>query len=238
MKVILMAAGRGTRISKHIGEIPKSMVNIGNTTLIKHTVDMLHSQGVSDITIIVGYKHQLIEKEVEKLGVKIYYNPFFAVTNSIGSLWLARNELVNDDIILGNGDVFWQEDLYEMLKNDKRDVVILTDKTRVDSGDYYFNTNKNGEITAYGKELTRENRTCEYVGLVKINKNFLPIFINQLNQMIDNGEYDKWWENTLYSMIDKINIHTLDVGGKFWSEIDYWEDYTRVIEYVKNRTSK
>ena len=49
--------------------------------------------------------------------------------------------------------------------------------------------------------------------------------------MIENGEYDLWWENVLYSMADTEKIHVVDVDGIFWSEVDTIEDYQRVLEY-------
>ena len=48
---------------------------------------------------------------------------------------------------------------------------------------------------------------------------------------IQNGEYDLWWENVLYSMADTEKIHVVDVDGIFWSEVDTIEDYRRVLEH-------
>ena len=108
MKVILMAAGRGTRISKFIGDKPKSLVDVGGMTLLSHTIQMLKSNGINDISIIVGYKHEMIEEELKNQNVKIYHNKDFAQTNSIYSLFLAKDELSEDDVILANADVFWE----------------------------------------------------------------------------------------------------------------------------------
>ena len=233
-----MAAGRGTRISKHIGDIPKSMIDLGGTTLISHTIDMLHENGINDISIIVGFKHEVIEKELESKGVKIYYNPFYAVTNSLGSLWMAKEEITDEDIIFANADVFWESGLLYQLLDDKRKIVMLSDVKRVDDGDYFFNTDDNGRITAYGKELSRDDRNCEYVGIAQVKKEFIPTFKNQLEKMIDAGEYQKWWENVLYSLTDTEEIFAADVNDKFWAEVDFIEDYCRIKNYISAKNER
>ena len=56
--------------------------------------------------------------------------------------------------------------------------------------------------------------------------------------MIENGEYDLWWENVLYSFVGQEEIHTFDTEGIFWSEVDTIEDYDRVLEYIKRKDVK
>lgn len=90
MKAFVLAAGRGTRISKYIPNIPKCTVDVGGEPLICQTVRMLTDRQI-DTTVIVGYRYKEILRVLEGLPVHIVYNPFFDVTNSIGSLWLAEN---------------------------------------------------------------------------------------------------------------------------------------------------
>ena len=235
MKAILFAAGKGTRISKHIAEIPKCMLEIGDVPLIVRTVRMLLDKGVS-VSIIVGYKKDIIIEALKELPVQIYVNPFFQVTNSIASLWFARQELsgCNEDVIMANGDVYWTDGIFELIAGDQRDAVMLSDVTRADSGDYFFNT-QGDVITAYGKELTREERTCEYVGISKVSAAFMPTFCQRLEELIDREQCGLWWENVLYSFCDEKEIFCKDVAGKFWSEIDYIDDYERILAYERQQ---
>lgn len=226
-----MAAGYGGRISQFTNE-PKSLLKINNKTIIRHTVEMLLENNIS-VTIIVGFKHQLIIDELRDLDVKFYYNPFFKVTNSIGSLWLAKDELnTKDDIILGNADVYWDQNILDLLLSDENEVVMLGDRTRALTGDYFFGC-KNGIIEKYGKELIPEERTCEYVGLAKLKNSFVESFKKQMEYLVDNSEYNLWWENTLYTLSDKYPIHVKDVDGKFWAEVDYIEDYERIKNKIE-----
>lgn len=233
MNAVLLAAGKGSRISKNIPNIPKSTLDVGGKPLIERTVGMMIEKGIR-VTVVVGYEHIRIEELLKDYDVNIVYNPFFDVTNSIGSLWMARKYLTDDDVILANADVFWSETLLDYLLSKKQDAVMLADRSRVDEGDYFFAT-KNGKLVNYGKELKRDERDCEYVGIAKLSRQFVPTFVERLDEMVSNQQHDCWWENVLYSLAWKQEINVADVEGRFWAEIDYIEDYYRILDYVKRK---
>lgn len=234
MKAILLAAGRGTRISRTVN-IPKSTLPIGDMTIIEHSVDLFKKNGI-DVVVVTGFMRTNIEKALENYDVKFYYNPFFSVTNSAGSLWMAESEL-NDDVIIGNADVYWEQPVLDILLNSKKDVDILADKSRAEIGDYFFKT-ENEYIVGYGKELKHGERDCEYVGLCKISKNVIDIFRKHLEDLMVNERYDKWWENALYDYKEEMPIHVSDVGDLFWSEVDYYADYECILNYLKTLDPK
>ena len=93
----------------------------------------------------------------------------------------------------------------------------------------------NGCVKKYGKDLPRSERTCEYVGVAKIDKAFNKKFVTQMDKLINEQHHDMWWENVLYSLTEKEDIHTLDVRGIFWSEIDYFDDYERILDYLDGK---
>lgn len=230
MKAILMAAGMGTRISSETNK-PKSLLPLKNESLIMHTVKMLLKNHI-DVTIILGYKGEYIKEELAGLPITYFENPFYKVTNSIASLWFAKDILNDDDIILGNADVFYTQEILDILKEEKEDVVMIADSSRITVGDYFFKCDDQYTLIDYGKELKEKDRSCEYVGIAKIRKAFLPSFKKQLETLVHNGEYNYWWENTLYSIIDKVDVKVKDINGLFWGEVDTKEDYRRILNYV------
>lgn len=232
MKAILLAAGVGSRISNDIGQMPKSMLDVNDQPLIVHTVELLQKNHI-EVIIITGFKHRIIEETLKDYHVRVYYNPFFKVTNSIGSLWYARNEFFNtNEVLIANADVYYTQELLDKIFASKHDNFLLADKTRVDVGDYFF-LSKDGVLQKYGKELAREERDSEYVGIGVLKRNWVMKFHDQLCSMIENGEYNLWWENVLYSLVGQESIHTVDVDGIFWSEVDTIEDYQRVLAHCK-----
>lgn len=236
MKAILLAAGRGTRIARNVEMVPKSTLPVDGEPLIRHSVRLLQAEGLGCV-VCTGYCENKIRDALAGVAdVRYCYNPFFDITNSIASLWFARDEL-NDDLLVLNADVFFSREILELVIQDSRSPVMAIDQSRIKEGDYFFYTALDGRIEKYGKGLPLEQRTCEYVGMAKIEKNFLPHFVERMEEMIKSQQHSAWWENILYSYTDKHekDIYTVDVEGRFWAEIDYFDDYERIINYIAKK---
>lgn len=231
MNAFLLAAGKGSRISKNIPDIPKSTLDVAGKPLIIRTIEMLKKRGIT-VTVVVGYRHQVIEDLLKDYDVNIVYNPFFDVTNSIGSLWFAKSYFQEEDTIIANADVYWDDSMLDVLVNTKKDNAMLADSARTLVGDYFF-YEKDGCLIKYGKELKIEERNCEYVGVAFLKSTFVKEFVLRLEEMIEKQDHSLWWENVLYSFIKERDIHVVDVKGHFWAEIDTIEDYDRILTYVK-----
>lgn len=228
---ILMAAGSGTRISRKINGHCKCTLDIGGISLIRYTVQMLIGQGI-DVHIVVGYNAEHIKAELEGLKVTFHTNIFYSITNSLVSLWFAREALQGDRIILGNADVYWEDTLLKKLLNETRNNVMLCDYSRVEQGDYLFRV-EDGRVCNYGKGNTCFQANCEYVGLAAIQGDMIPKFCSRLELLVQEQHHDFWWEQVLYSMVQEESIWAEDISGNFWAEIDFIEDYHRILEYRK-----
>lgn len=235
MRAIILAAGRGTRISRMIEMVPKSVLPIDGVPLLRHTVLLLQSREI-EVTVCVGYQKTALFEALNGLEVQYIENPFYELTNSIASMWFAKDALSGELLIL-NGDVYFSEEILSLILQDKRHAVMLTDKTRTKVGDYFFSVTDNGCICKYGKDLPLAERSSEYVGIAKLSKAFTEKFRGRLLALIDEQKSQLWWENVLYSFTDhnEETIHTLDVDGLFWSEIDYFDDYERILHYIRTK---
>lgn len=232
MKAILLAAGRGTRISRYLDGNPKCTVDLGNgTKLIEYTISMLKKKGITEIALATGYRHQVIENILADADVKFFYNPFYDVTNSIASLWFAKEFLTDDDTLIMNADVFAEERVYDYLMSTSKNPVLAFDSSRKEEADYKFYC-PNGVIEKYGKELTGADISGEYVGLAVLRRDYIPKFVQQMAKMIDAQKHNLWWENILYELASSEDIYVDDISGMFWAEVDYIEDYERIKDYV------
>ena len=231
MRALIMIAGRGTRISRYLNGNPKCTVSIGNTSLIENTIKQLHSKGIYNISLVTGYEHSYIENLLKDYDVKFYYNPFFDVTNSIASAWFARDFILEDDnLIIMNGDVFLEDSLWEDIINENLSPVLFCDTTRKEEADYKFYF-ENNILMKYGKELKGADISGEYIGVAKIGTDFIKIFKENLTKMIENQNHNVWWENILYDLINTEKIYVKETSHKFWAEVDYIEDYERILRF-------
>jgi choline kinase len=237
MKVLIMAAGVGSRISRYLQGQPKCCVDVDGKPLIRHTIELLNKKGITDIAIVTGYQERYIHQALEGLAYSRYFNPFFRVANSISSVWFARDFLTTeDDMMIMNGDVFMEEKIIDILLKDKRSPMMLSDSTRIEDADYRFNWD--GELLKrYGKQLTKEETTGEYVGIGRINKEDVTVFKQNTIDAISNEDYNCWWEDIIYRTVDDgQNVYVNDVAGVFWAEVDYIEDYDRIKAFVNSKS--
>ena len=213
MKVLLLAAGRGTRISRYLSGNPKCTVNIGDEKLIQYTIKMLNKKGITDIAMVLGYRADVIKEALKEYNIKFYYNPFFDVTNSIASAWFAKDFICND---------------YILTKKDSP--IMYADGSRKEEADYKFKY-KDGILLKYGKELENDDISGEYVGIGQFSKEFISEFNVKLEEMINNQQHSVWWENVIYELSKNQPIKVEDIAGKFWAEVDYIEDYERILKF-------
>lgn len=235
MKVLFMAAGIGSRISRHLSGQPKCCVTINDKPLIRYTFKLLQSLGIKDIAIITGYADKYILKALEGFEYRHFRNNFFDITNSIASAYFARDFIdQSDDLILMNADVFIEKQGFELLLDDKRSPVFLADSTRIEEADYKFAW-KDEVLEKYGKELMPDETNGEYVGIAKISKQDISFFKQSLDKLIQEQKHHFWWEDVFYRNIDKKQVFIKDIKGIFWAEVDYIEDYERIKEYLKEQ---
>ena len=156
MKVLIMAAGVGSRISRHLHGQPKCCVDVGGKPLIKRTFELLNRKYLQNIAIVTGYQEKYIHQALEGFNYTRYYNPFYRVTNSVSSVWFAKDFLMGDeDIIIMNGDVFMEDEIIDVLFEEKNTPLMLSDSSRIEDADYRFEWEGN-LLKKYGKELSNK----------------------------------------------------------------------------------
>jgi choline kinase len=234
MKAILLAAGRGTRISRLIDGKPKCTIPLGEaTTLIEYTVDLLHRNGIGDLTLVLGYRGNPIREVLAGRGVRFVENPFYDVTNSIASLWFAREELAaSSDSLIMNGDVFLSQPALDAVLDEDRSPVLFYDTTRRKEADYKFQC-QGDRLVRYGKDLSLEETSGEYIGCARLSSACIGTFIARLDELIRTQHHSMWWEDVLYSLAAEKQILARDIAGAFWAEVDYIEDYERILAYCR-----
>ena len=137
MRAILLAAGKGTRIHRHFSR-PKSTIEVAGEPIIKRTVGILARRGF-EVSVVLGYEGEFIRKCLEGYDVSFYGNPFYPDTNSIASLWMAREAVRGEgDLIVMNADVYWDERILDRLMASGSGPAMVSDRSRSEIGDFFF----------------------------------------------------------------------------------------------------
>ncbi len=104
MNAIILAAGLGTRLRPLTNDRPKCLVPVLGTPMIEQQIRFLHESGITDITIVSGYRADSLDYLKTRYGVEIVHNEYYNEYNNIYSLYLVREEF-GDSYVL-EGDVY------------------------------------------------------------------------------------------------------------------------------------
>ena len=221
---IILAAGKGTRLQPLTIHYPKTLYRLDDEdTVIQRMVKLIrkHDQE-AEIVVVTGFLHRRIEEGIQ--GVTFVYNPFFAVTNSIASLWFARDYLDREQVTIINGDVIMSDQLVkEVLCSRVQGAVALYDSSVKKNGDYNVST-MDDRVVVMSKQL--EIYDGEYAGVVKTDRPAAVAFRRAMDEAIEYGLYDQWYEDVLVQMIfsDNFVLHCIDIRDYEWIEVDSVRD--------------
>ena len=119
MQAIILAAGMGKRLGKYTQNNTKCMVPVNGTRLIDRMMKQLSALPLNRVVIVVGYEGKKLMDYLgsEKDGLKIEYvnNPVYDKTNNIYSLALAKDKLIEDNTLLIESDLIFDDGMFKLL---------------------------------------------------------------------------------------------------------------------------
>lgn len=237
MNYIFLVAGRGTRMRPLTTNYPKTLFKLNkHTTIISRMIEMIKLyDNQANIIVVTGFKHEMIQEVIT--DATLINNPFYSETNSLASLWFAKDYL-NEPSIIFNGDVLVEEALM-------RDVIcqpILKPEALLDSsirndGDYNVEV-IDDRVVVMGKEL--KTYFGEFVGIMRLDSESIKQLQNEVEIMIQNGQYDQWYEDALIQLIfeDDFSLYYRDVSMYSWTEIDEVSDLLFARNIYKSDLAK
>lgn len=254
MQAIILAAGMGKRLRSYTKDVTKCMVKVNGKTLIEYTIEALVSNNIEKLTMVVGYKGQLLKDFIASKfngdnlhGMKIEYieNPVYDTTNNIYSLYLAGNEMAKADTILLESDlVFRPEILKKLITSPEKNLAVVSPFESWMDGTCTL-LDENNCITGILDKVRFEWSDTEHyyktVNIYKFSKEFsqmyyLP-FLDAYQKAFGKNEY---YEQVLkvISFLSSSTLKGLVVSGDDWYEIDDPADLAIAEDRFKTGSAK
>lgn len=225
MKALILAAGLGTRLAPITNDKPKSLVPVNGTPIIIKQIDNLLKNGIADITVISGYKSEILEKEVHKPypDIHIVESVNYATTNNMYSAYLGRNAMAGNDFLMMNADVFYDATVIEALLQCKSENAVV-----VDIGTYMEESmkvvEKDGRLVKISKEITKDEALGASIDVYKFSVGGGAAFFKKCAEYIeDKNKLKLWSEVALNDIFKEVVFHACPLKGK-WLEIDNHDD--------------
>jgi len=235
MQGMILAAGMGRRLKELTQNNTKCMVKVNGVTLIDRVLHQLDSLGLERIVIVVGYEGQKLIDYIATLDIAtpivFVDNPIYDKTNNIYSLALAKDYLVEDDTLLLESDLIFEDSVLRLLLDDPRDTLTLVDKYESWMDGTCIKIGEDDSIDAFipGKKF-RYEESAEYYKTVNVykfgrefsKKKYVP-FLEAYSSALGNNEY---YEQVLrvIVMLDEPGIKAKKLSGQLWYEIDDIQD--------------
>ncbi|MCQ2516040.1 MAG: aminotransferase class I/II-fold pyridoxal phosphate-dependent enzyme [Saccharofermentans sp.] len=235
MQAIILAAGMGKRLKELTSGNTKCMVKVNGVTLIERVLRQLDSLDLNRIVIVEGYEGQKLIDYIGTLDVKtpikFIDNPIYDKTNNIYSLALASNELLEDDTILLESDLIFEDSVLRVLLDDPRETLALVDKYESWMDGTCLKIDSDDNIVSFvpGKKFKYDEISDYYktVNIYKFSKHFSAThyvpFLSAYSKALGDNEY---YEQVLrvITMLDDPEIKAKRLEGEKWYEIDDIQD--------------
>jgi choline kinase len=232
MKAIILAAGRGSRMKNLTDECPKCLVELRGKPLLDWQLEALHAAGIQEISIVTGYKRELLANR----GLVEFHNARWAETNMVSSLASAQDWLQTEPCIISYSDIFYSPAAVKSLMVCAASLAVTYDPNWLDLWTQRFGdplldaetfrlTTEHTLAEIGNKPTSVEEVQGQYMGLLR----FTPEGWSELKRIrsgLTSEQCDKMhMTGTLQKVIDagRVTIAAVPYNGD-WGEVDSAED--------------
>ncbi len=241
MQAIILAAGMGRRLGEFTANNTKCMLEVNGVRLIDRMLNQLTRLNLSRIVIVVGYEGQNL---IDYISRKNYSTPIIFVensvydkTNNIYSLWLARDYMAQEDTLLLESDLIFEESILDTIVNSSYNDCALVSKYETWMDGTMVRIDEDNNIVNFiPKTAFKYSDTCYYyktVNIYKFSKEFIvKYYLPFLEAYICAIGENEYYEQVLrvITLIDSTGLKALPIEGN-WYEIDDVQDL-RIAETI------
>lgn len=241
MKALILAAGEGTRLRPYTLDRPKCLVEVDGVSLLDRQLAVLRSEGVGEVTLIGGYRSDMLKRP----GVGLELNPRYAETNMVWTLFSAENAL-QGDVVLAYGDIVYSREILRALLASTADIAVAID---LDWEQYWRARNENplddaetlrmdasGNLLEIGqKPLSLDQIEGQYMGLMKFSPRGLEMLRDTFHRacaaasLRGKSPEKAYMTDLLQLMIDEgRTLSAVKVRGG-WVEVDTVSDLESAV---------
>lgn len=234
MKVVLLAAGVGSRIRPLTNDKPKSLLAVNGKSILERMITNVANVGLRDIVIISGYLEDQLKEFVSikfpDLNIEFIRNEAYEGTNTGYSLLLTRDFINGDDFIKFDADVIFEEKVLKKLINSEFETALCIDTNiHLDKEEVKVITDDAGMVLQVGKKLDPTLCKGESIGIEKIGKEAGKLLFEELGRLMENkANWKEYYDDSYTTLVNQgVKFGAVDITGLKWVEVDTHEDYAR-----------
>lgn len=230
---VILAAGAATRFVPLSLEQPKGLYEVNGERLIDRQIEQMIEVGITDITLVLGYKKEMFYYLKEKYGVKFIINPSFNVKNNIESLRLAK-AVLGDSYVCSSDDYF----VVNPFQGEESYSFYAGQRVGYKTNEMYVDLDAQGRIINMEKG---RNAGRILLGHSFWTQEFCDRFFSLADADKDKGHYDNsFWECLVKDNLDNLpSFYFKEYPLGYIHEFDFFEELREFDKsYVANSKSK
>lgn len=232
MRAVVLAAGRGARLSDMTGDRPKCLARVGDRTLLDRQIGSLRRCGIHRIAVVTGHQAADVRRACDA-SVDIVVNARYDSTNSLYSLWLARDLLMDGFLVLNCDVLFHDQLLWDLLTARDEDALLMAAPRGQRYSDEEMKIRmRAGCVADIAKTLAPEDTDGENVGIAKFGASGAAELVRELSRALAHGGRRDWLPRAFAGFARRRPLHVVETRGFPWIEIDSPEDYWRACSEV------
>lgn len=225
-RAILLSAGRGSRLGDLTQDRPKCLLEFGGRALIDWQIEILRAAGIEDIVVIVGFGARRVARHLERhRGVRHFYNPFYQVADNLASLWLAR-ELLEAEFLILNGDTLVAPEIVRTVLADRTSQIGVTiaRKPAYDPDDMKVSL-AGDRVLRVGKRLSAAETHAESIGLLSFRAEGASLFRQAVEEALcEAAGVEQWYLSVIDALARRMLVGAIEVPAGLSAEVDYPAD--------------
>lgn len=232
IKAIILAAGVGSRIRPLTDKCPKSLLKIGDSTILEMMISHIQDCGISEIIFVLGYLQEQIKDYVKTkfpdLSTHFISNDLYSETNTGFSLMLARKTVGESAFIKFDADVVFDKEILKSLIESEYATCLCIDKSiNLGAEEIKVIIGDRNRIVKAGKTVSPKDAVGESIGIEKISSETAKLLFSELEiMMADKQNHQQYYEAAYEQLIEEnVPFYALDISGLKWTEIDTKEDF-------------
>lgn len=218
---VIIAAGLGSRFGKITETMPKGFIEVGGSPMVIRSIKTLLACGIKRIIIGTGYKKEVYESIKQDFPqIECVYNPRYAETNSMYTLWNCREAIGDDDFILLESDIIYSRNAITKLQEDEHpDIMLITPITKFQD-QYYVEYDETGTLTCCSTNKEDIDVKGELVGIHKFSSLFYHKICIEYEKIVDDNPKLGYEYQLLWMSQHIIPVYVLNSYDVKWYEID------------------
>lgn len=237
MRALILNSGMGTRMGSITDEQPKCLIEINpGETILSRQLKLLKRQGINEIIITTGFLDDVLMEYCHSLDLDLAYtfvfNEQYDRTNYIYSIYLARQHLL-DDILMLHGDLVFEEGVLESLLTCKSSCMTISTLLPLPLKDFKAVVS-DATIVKVGVEFFDNAYAAQ--PLYKLNEHDWKIWLDKIISYCENGQVNFYAEKALNEVTDRCKVFPLDFGKRLCTEVDSPDDLDFVQKQLARQT--